>query len=283
MIVVASLAGLVVLALAYVFIASEVILDRTYPRRPSAVHAPAAAEAIARGAHLVVVATCTDCHGKDLAGTNLDVPGSTLYAPNLTALTATLSDADFDRAIRQGLRPNGRSLLVMPSHAYANFTDDEVALIIAYLRSLRPRGAVSPNPRLGLLVRAFLAVGLFKTEADELAAARPPLELGPRYDPGRHLASVICATCHGTELSGTPKDPVLPTPDLMLVAAYSRGDFHTLMRTGKASGNREVGIMSKTARNYFSSFTDPEIDAIYDYLVARGNAVAASHNAPGSP
>jgi cytochrome c553 len=177
-IVVASLGGLILLAIACVFIASQRMLDRTYPKRPSAVDAAPTPEAIAQGGHLVVVATCTDCHGKDLTGTLLPVPGSTVYAPNLTVITSSLSDAAIDRAIRQGLRPDGRSELVMPSHDYANFTDDEAASIIGFLRSLKPQGTASPEMRLGLKVRIALVAGILKPEARGFADTTPPLDLG---------------------------------------------------------------------------------------------------------
>jgi len=275
-IIVASLAGLIVLAIAYVFIASQRMLDRTYPKRPSAVHAASTPEAIAQGAHLAVVATCTDCHGKDLTGTLLPVPGSTVYAPNLTVATNSLSDADIDRAIRQGLRPDGKSQWLMPSHGYASFTDEEAASITGYLRSLKPKGTASPAVRFGLEFRVALLSGILRPEAPESAHAAPPLDLGARYEEGRHLVQVVCGQCHGTNLSGTPpKDPV-PAPDLQIVAAYDPGAFHSLLRTGKAVGGREVGAMSQIARKNLSSLTDDEIDATYDYLAARSKALTAS-------
>ena len=277
-IVAASLAGLIVLAIAFVFIASERMLDRTYPKRPTAVHRASTPEAIAQGAHLVVVVTCTDCHGKDFTGTLLPVPGSTLYAPNLTVITNSLSDADIDRAIRQGLRPDGKSEWLMPSHGYASFSDDEVASIIGYLRSLKPQGTASPERRLGLKVRVALVSGILRPEARESADATLPLDLGARYEKGRHLAQVVCGQCHGTNLSGAPpKDPA-PAPDLLIVGAYGRGAFHSLMRTGKAASGREVGVMSQIAPGNLSRLTDDEIDAIYDYLAARAKALTASHS-----
>ncbi len=274
-IIAASSAGLIALAVAYVFIASQMMLDRTYPKRPSAVRAPATAEAIARGRHLVVIAGCTDCHGRDLMGKRVDVPGSTVYAPNLTTDINKRSDADIDCAIRQSLLPDERSVVVMPSHAYAGLTDGEVASIIAYLRSLKIRGTASPPPSFGLMVRAGLVAGVFKTEAAALAGAKPPLDLGARYARGRHLAAIVCGQCHGTDLSGTPEDPVVPTPDLLIIAAYNRSDFRTLLRRGKAVGGRELGLMSQVSRGNFSSLTDEEIDALYDYLDARERALTA--------
>lgn len=276
-IIAASLAGLLVLAIFYVFIASQQMLDRTYLKGPSTAHAATTPEALAQGAHLVVVSTCTDCHSKDLTGRLLPVPGSTIYAPNLTVLADILSDADIDRAMRQGVRPDGRSVLVMPSHGYASFNDDEAASIIGYLRSLKPQGTTSPDRRLGLEVRVALVAGILKPEAREFTAATQPVDVGPSYEKGRHLSQVICGQCHGTNLGGTPKDWI-PAPDLLIVGAYDRGAFHTLMRTGKALGGREVGQMSRTARENLSSLTDDEIDTTYDYLVARAKVVTASQN-----
>jgi cytochrome c553 len=276
-IVAALLAGLLVLAIVCVLIASQLMLDRTYAKRPSTVHATVAPEAVAQGAHLVVVATCTDCHGKGMTGTRLPVPGSTVYAPNLTIETAALSDADIDRAIRQGLRPDGKSVLVMPSHGYASFSDEEVAAIIAYLRSLKPQGTARPDRRLGLVMRAVLVGGILKLEAAQFAdPTPPPVDLGARHEKGMHLAQVICSQCHGVNLGGTPKDPV-PAPDLLVVAAYDLGGFRTLMRTGKAVGGRDTGLMSRTARGNLSSLTDDEIDAIYDYLAARAQALTTQN------
>ena len=266
--------GLAVLAIAYVLIASQVILDRSHTIRPDTIRAASDALAVARGAHLVTIGLCRDCHGQDLAGAVYHLPSSTIYARNLTALTASFSDADFDRAIRQGLRPDGKSLLVMPSDTFANLGDDEAASIIAYLRSLPPRGVASPDPRVGLLVRALLATGQYRTPADSPVVVGPT-DPGPRYAAGRHLARTICAVCHAADLAGAPHRSYLPTPDLTIAAAYGRADFHTLMRGGKAAGGREVGVMSRTARADFSEFTDAEIDALYDYLVARGAVLAA--------
>ncbi len=266
--------GLAVLTILYLLIASQVILDRTYPQRPDPIRAASGTAAIARGAHLVSIGLCHDCHGQDLGGAPFDLPDATIYGRNLTALTASFSDADFDRAIRQGIRPDGKSLLVMPSSAFANFSDDDVASIIAYLRSLPPKGAASPDPRAGLLVRALLVTGQYRTSADTPVGVGP-VDLGPRYAEGRHLAQTICAVCHAADLGGMPPGSFITTPDLAIAAAYDRADFHTLMRSGKAAGGRELGLMSQTARGNFSAFTDAEIDAIYDYLVARSAAPGA--------
>jgi mono/diheme cytochrome c family protein len=190
-------------------------------------------------------------------------------------MTRSLSDADTDLAIRQGLCPDAKSVLIMPSHGYASFTDDQVASIIAYLRFLSPQGAASPDPRLGLGMRVAIVAGIIRPEAAESAGTPPPLDLGVRHEKGRHLAQGICRQCHGTDLSGEPKRPVRPSSDLLVVASYDRNQFRTLMRKGRAPGGRHAASMLTMADGNLSNLTDDEINLIYDYLIARAKAFAS--------
>jgi mono/diheme cytochrome c family protein len=204
-----------------------------------------------------------------------EIPGMALWSANLSVLAKTNSDADFDRAIRQGLRKDATSLLLMPSYAYAAMPDDELAAIIAYIRSRPERGQQRPAPRWGLLVHAILAFDLAKTARGELAERKNAFDAGPQHAAGRLLAQISCGECHATDLTGGPAAGPMPAPpDLSIVASYDKGDFVKFMRTGKAAGDRELPMMSGTARARFSHFTDAEVSALYDYLAARGNALA---------
>ena len=244
---------------------SQAILDARHPAAPTAVHAAVTPEAIARGAHLALVTDCVACHGRRLAGGTMNLSSSDIYAPNLTVVSKTRSDAELDRAIRQGLRPDGRSELAMPSQAYAAFTDDEVASLIAYLRSLPTTGANLPQPDPGLMLRVNLARGALETEVERVAEAKPPIAVGAAFEHGRHLAATACSQCHGTDLDGGMGSP---GPDLTVNTYYDRGQFHALMHdTGRPAEN--MGLMTQTAITSFTHFTDPEIDGIYDYLMAR--------------
>ena len=59
-----------------------------------------------------------------------------------------------------------------------------------------------------------------------------------------------------------------PAPPLAIVSAYSRPQFHHLLRTGEPVGGRRLGLMAEVARGRFSRLTDAEVDAIYNYLSA---------------
>lgn len=251
---------------------SQAILAARFPLRPSPVRAATTPEALAEGRHLVQVAACSLCHGRALAGEMLGAAGSPVSAPNLTLVVRRRSDAELDRAIRAGLRPDGTSELGMPSHVYMRFTDAEMAAMLGYLRSLPPAGSMAPRPSPGFVERADLVLGLLHPEVRRVAAATPPLDLGPRFAEGRHLTSFACGQCHGTDLSGSQG---APGPDLMVRGGYDLGQFRTLMREGQTPSGRQLDPMSLVARTSFSHFTDGEIDAIYAYLDARDVKLAS--------
>jgi mono/diheme cytochrome c family protein len=254
---------------------SQAILGARHDLPPSTVVVARTADAEARGAHLIAVSACSGCHGTDLIGGPLHVFATQVYTPNLTIDAKRLSDADIDRALRAGLRPDGTSELAMPAHAYRGFTDDEVAAIIARLRALPRQGIELPKTRPGLLLRAALAVGAFKVETEKVATARAPLDAGPEFAAGRHLAATACGRCHGSDLGGTGG----AGPDMTIRGYYSRAQFHALIQKGDAIGEGNMALMTQTAQASFSHFTDAEVDAIYDYLLARDRILVAAAKA----
>ena len=115
-----------------------------------------------RGEYLARIMDCTGCHtpgalmGKPdqaryLAGSDIGfhLPGlGYFYPPNLTPDKETglgaWSEADIVRAVRTGVRPDGRMLApVMPWHSYAALTDNDARDLAGYLKGMAPvRNAV---------------------------------------------------------------------------------------------------------------------------------------------
>jgi hypothetical protein len=52
----------------------------------------------------------------------------------------------------------------------------------------------------------------------------------------------------------------------VIVAGYDEAAFRTLMKTGKALGDRELPMMSGVARGRFANFTDDEVGDLYAFL-----------------
>jgi mono/diheme cytochrome c family protein len=118
-----------------------------------------------RGEYLARIMDCTGCHtpgalvgkpdlSRNLAGGDIGfhLPGlGYFYPPNLTSDRdtglGTWSEADIVRAIRTGVRPDGRELVpVMPYHSYAALTDGDAQALARYLKSLPPVKHAPPKP-----------------------------------------------------------------------------------------------------------------------------------------
>lgn len=126
---------------------------------------PGGGDKIKRGEYLVAGGACADCHtpgvmlgkpemDKLLSGGNVGFEMPTVgffFPPNLTPDDETglgkWSEADIAKAIRQGVRPDGRQLIpIMPYGWYSKLTEDDALAMAAYLKSLTPISNKVPGP-----------------------------------------------------------------------------------------------------------------------------------------
>jgi mono/diheme cytochrome c family protein len=110
-----------------------------------------------RGKYLVTISGCNDCHtpgyffGKPdmarfLGGSDVgfEIPGLGAFAgrnitPDKETGIGNWTTDQIVTAMQTGKRPDGRVLApIMPWHAFANFTKDDVTAIAVYLQSLPP-------------------------------------------------------------------------------------------------------------------------------------------------
>lgn len=116
-----------------------------------------AQDATRRGEYLATIMDCGGCHTpgiflgkpdmqKPLAGSEVGfhLPGlGIFYPPNLTPDPETglgkWSTADIVKALRTGIRPDGRQLVpIMPWNSYAKLSDGDAQALASYLKSLKP-------------------------------------------------------------------------------------------------------------------------------------------------
>ena len=266
-----SLAALMLVAFAAVYALSERILRHTYTIPGVSISIPTDAASIIEGRRLATIHGCfSGCHGREAEGSVLfDQPIiGRLVAPNLTAAVRRYSDPQLAVAIRHGLRPDGRSMVVMPSEAFVLLTDQDLGRILAFLKSLPPAEGPGPSLSLGPVGRIGFIIGQFNLAAKLIANTVPPPEATNEQAAfGRYLARTACVQCHGTDLRGM-SNPDFTSPSLQLVTAYDPQAFTQLLRTGVALGGRQLGVMGSWARNNLSQLTDVEIAALYSYLHA---------------
>ena len=141
-------AGLAIVAYAVVYVLSERVLRHAYAIPAVVTSIPADSASIDEGHRLAVVHGCfSGCHGKEAEGAVMfDEPMIVRFvAPNLTAAVRKYSDAELVGIIRHGVRPDGRSMFVMPSEVFAVLTDDDLTRIIAFLKSLPAVAGPGPS------------------------------------------------------------------------------------------------------------------------------------------
>jgi mono/diheme cytochrome c family protein len=271
-----ALLGGVAAALAfstYVYVATTRMFDQRYPVVAAAIPATTGSEAIARGKALADRTGCTDCHRADLRGGTFgegDWLHGRYFASNLTRKAQVYSDEDLVRIVRTGVRPDGRGVNSMPSSAFVDITDQEMADIIAFVRSLPAGGDDAPDHYIGPVDRWKFLVGApdYKPMVSYVDAERrkSPADAGPQYAFARHQTSIICRECHGGDLKGGEGDGA---PDLVVATAYGLPEFTKLLRTGIGVDGKEHGLMTSVAKGRLYHLSDDEIAGIHAYLVAR--------------
>src|SRR6202011_314336 len=114
----------------------------------SSAGAAAEEDTVQRGEYLVHAGGCVSCHtpagGEKLAGGPPPAtPFGTFYTPNITPDPETgigrWTDAQFLRALREGVRPDGANYFpVFPYSSFTGITGGDALAIKAYLFSLPP-------------------------------------------------------------------------------------------------------------------------------------------------
>ena len=191
-----------------------------------ALASPALAQGDARrGAYLAKAAGCAGCHTeatKDAVpyagGRELKTPFGTFYGPNITphagAGIGRWSEADFLRALRSGVRPDGAHYF--PAFPYPSFTriaDADARDLWAYLRSLPPHGRASRPHDLSFPFSLRFLVGFWKWLYFSPGPFVADAGRTPALNRGAYLVGALghCGECHTprTALGGPRRDRLL--------------------------------------------------------------------------
>jgi mono/diheme cytochrome c family protein len=275
---VAAVLVLVVVAVGTVYGISERRFRSTFtlPEHPLVVSQDAAN--IARGEHMATVRGCVECHGAGFRGaTVLDQPMiGRLAGPNLTmgGRGAELEPRDWERAVRHGVRRDGKPLVFMPSSEFSVLTDEDLAAIIAYARSVPPVRQVAPSTYAGPMLRTMYVAGQVKLlAAEEVQHSRThdaKLQPEPTVAYGKYLASG-CTGCHGDGFSGgkIPGAPPEWGPAANITPAgigkWSASDFATALRTGRRPDGSAIDSTLMPIK-LLRHMDDTELSALYAYL-----------------
>jgi len=204
--------------------------------RPPAGNRSFDAALIARGAQLSAIGNCASCHttpgGKSFAGgVALTTPFGTIYSTNITPDVDTgigaWSEADFLRAMHEGVDRRGRNLYpAFPYDHFARVADDDVRAIYAFImtrdavRSTVPPNRLVPPMNFRPLLSAWKALYLRR------GVYRPDPDRSAEWNRGAYLVDGLghCGACH------TPRNAMgAEKKDLYLGGGEAEGWYATAL------------------------------------------------------
>jgi mono/diheme cytochrome c family protein len=209
------------------------------------------------------------------------LPGQ-VVAPNLTADVETgagsWSDDALARAIREGIGHDGRALFpMMPYPRFRTMSDEDVASVVVYLRSLPALRRSLPKTEI-----IFPVKYLIRSAPKPVTEAIPGPPAGDGLTRGAHLMEQAgCADCHtpqdrgqsvpGMELAGGtpligPWGTVASaniTQDAGGIPYYDEALFLQVMRTGYVKARLLSPIMPVMA---YKKLSDEDLKAMFTYL-----------------
>jgi mono/diheme cytochrome c family protein len=237
--------------------------------------------ALERGKYLYLSRGCADCHGADGGGrTFVDNGSLRIRGPNISSGPAAAvhgySPQDWVLAIRHGVHPTGRPLMIMPSEDYNRFTDDDLASLIAYVRQLPPAAGGPAIVDLPVPVRVLYGLGAIQDAAAKIDHSVPPSQPVPEavtVEHGRYVAN-MCLGCHGPQLAGgripggppdwPPASRLAPGKDSVMNDRYAQPEaLLALFRTGKRPDGTEVKVMPFDSLKQMS---EVDVRALHLYL-----------------
>ncbi len=280
--------------------AASVLNMDTIPRTP---------ERMARGKYLVEGLTqCSGCHSEvdftqrpalpipEKKGGGYVFPNAELGLPEPNRVVAPnispdpdygagkWKDADFVRALRQGIGHDGRTLYpLMPYQYFRNLSDEDLASVIVFERSMAPVHIERPKT-------------VLSEDIKKLFRPLPPVAHVPEPDQsdrvtyGKYLVTVgHCDACHtpqdeqgnnipGMDFAGgglltgawgpDPNQVVTVaslnlTPDPSGISYFDENMFINVIRTGTVKARPLSNIMPWA---FFRNLSDDDLKAIFAYL-----------------
>ena len=256
------------------------------------------ADAIKRGKavfHATGGCTChTDIKNKGAfmaGGRPIAIPSGVVYATNITPDRKTglgaWSEADFIKAMTQGLSPDGKHYYpVFPYTAFTGMTRPDLQDLWAYLRSIPPVELANRDNKLRFPFSWRGGLGGWKKLYFKPGTLKPDASKPDEWNRGAYLAEALahCAECHTPRnaMGGLkapmryagvvdgPEGELAPniTPDKATgIGDWSLTDMTWYLETGlKPDGDDTQGLMSEVIEHGYKHMPAADFRAIAVYL-----------------
>lgn len=254
---------------------------------------------VQRGEYVARAGDCVACHslpdGRPFAGgLAMATPLGAIYATNITPDGATgighYSLADFDRAVRHGVAPEGRRLYpAMPYPSYAKLTDDDVrALYAFFMQRVSPVAQPNKPSEIPWPLNMRWPIALWNRLFTEPAPFTERTAQDAQWNRGAYLVQGPghCGSCHtprgpafnekalseaseqflaGALLDGWYAPSLRNDPNTGL-GRWSEAEIAQFLKTGRNQHAVVYGSMTEAFNNSTQFLNDDDLAAIAHYL-----------------
>ncbi len=249
---------------------------------------------LARGKYLAVAADCEACHTSEggtpfAGGRPIETDFGTIYSPNITPDPETgigsWSDADFLRAVHEGIAEDGTRLYpAFPYASYTYLTDEDVLAIKAYLFSLPAVKNTTPANTLRWPYNQRGLMAIWSKLYNPGTRFQPVADRTPSWNRGAYLAEALghCGECH------TPRTMLqaldnrrkfaggmaegwraynLSSDKESGIGTWSQQDLESYLKTGHSMDRGSAfGPMAQAVHLSFQKLTPSDVSAIVEYV-----------------
>ncbi|MDB5409983.1 MAG: cytochrome c family protein [Rhodospirillales bacterium] len=270
-----------------------------------------------RGEYLARAGDCVACHsvpgGKPFAGgLKMGTPLGAIFSTNITPDPETgigsYALADFDRAVRQGIAPDGRHLYpAMPYPSYAKITDEDLAALYDYFKhDVAPVRQANRENEIRWPWNMRWPLVIWNAMFFDPAPYKPNPGYDAVWNRGAYLVQGLghCGACHtrrgvaaqekaldekdpqflgGGVLDGWTASSLRGDPNAGL-GRWSEGDIVTFLKEGRNVHASVFGSMIDAYNNSTQFLTYDDFGAIARYLKSlpgadQGNEPVYAYNA----
>lgn len=262
---------------------------------PACAQTAPSASLIEKGHYLATAGDCAACHtasgGKPFAGgLAIETPIGEIFSTNITpSKTAGIGDytlADFEKAVRHGVRKDGGNLYpAMPYTSYAKITDEDMQALYAYfIQGVKPVDEQATKTALPFPFNIRMSMAGWNLLFAKGKSFVPDSAHSAEWNRGAYLAEGLthCSTCHtprnalmaeesdrslaGASL-GTWFAPNITSDARAGIGGWSEHDLIAYLSTGRAdNGSQAGGPMLEAINKSFSKLSPEDIKAIATYV-----------------
>ncbi|WP_330999006.1 c-type cytochrome [Mangrovicoccus algicola] len=258
-----------------------------------------APDLIARGEYVARQADCVACHSLEggapfAGGLEMGTPLGVIHATNITPDPdhgiGGYTLADFDRALRDGVTPDGRRLYpAMPYPSYEKMTDDDIrALYAFFMAGVEPVAEPVPENGIPWPLNIRWPLAAWNAVFTSGAVYQPDPERDALWNRGAYLVEGAghCGSCHTPRgiamnekgldssdpdfLSGALLDgwyaPSLRGDGAAGIGRWSEEDLFAFLSEGRNAHAVVFGSMTEAFNNSLQFLTEPDLRAMAHYL-----------------